>query len=272
MLIMSKGRAPVVLLTGASSGIGAALARQFAATGASLALLARRTERLEALAREIDPSGARVLVLACDVTRDGDDERAVAATLQRFGRIDIAIANAGFGVAGEFSELTLDDYRHQLETNVFGVLRTARACLEPLKATRGSLVVMGSVAGHICMAGASAYGMSKFAIRGWTESMHAELHRYGIAVTLISPGFVSSEIRKVDNSGRLHANAPDPIPAWLLVPADVAARHMLRGIVRRRREVIITGHGKLAVLLKRLSPGLLAWAGKRGLHGRSPPQ
>lgn len=268
---MDRFQSPVVLLTGASSGIGAALAREFAAHGASLVLLARRTELLESLAQSVDPSQGRVLVQACDVTRDGDMERAVAAALQRFGRIDIAIANAGFGVAGTFSDLTVDDYRRQLETNVFGVLRTAKACLEPLRASRGSLVVMGSVAGHICMAGASAYGMSKFAIRGWTESMQAELRRDGVTVTLISPGFVDSDIRRTDNHGTVHAGAADPIPHWLRMRTDVAARQMRRAILRRRREAIITGHGKLAVLVKRIAPGLIAWAGRRGLHARAEP-
>ena len=262
----------VILLTGASSGIGEALAREFAVRRAQLLLLARRTDRLQALAKELDPTGQRVLVQACDVTIDGDNERAVAFAVQRFGRVDIAIANAGFGVAGAFEKLTLDDYRRQFETNVFGVLRTARASLEALKATHGGLVIMGSVAGHICMAGASPYGMSKFAIRGWAESMHAELHHSGIAVTLISPGFISSEIRKVDNRGVLHADAPDPMPDWLRMPADVAARKMARGILRRKRELVITGHGKVAVLLKRLSPGLIAWVGRRGLRGRAEPK
>ena len=102
--------------------------------------------------------------------------------------------------------------------------------------------------------------------------MHAELHRSGIAVTLISPGFISSEIRKVDNRGVLHADAPDPMPDWLRMPADAAARILLRGILRRKREVVVTGHGKLAVLLKRLSPGLVAWVSRRGLRARAEPK
>lgn len=269
---MSEAHDKVVLLTGASSGIGEALAREFAGRGARLVLLARRTARLEALARELDPTGIRVAVQACDVTFDGDNERGVELALQRFGRIDIAIANAGFGVVGRFEKLTPDDYRRQFETNVFGVLRTARACLESLKVTRGSLVVMGSVAGHVCMAGASPYGMSKFALRAWANAVHSELHRAGVTVTLISPGFVSSEIRKIDNHGALHQDARDPIPDWLRMPADVAARKMARGILRRKRELIVTGHGKAAVLLGRLSPGLIAWIGKRGLRGRTEPR
>jgi short-subunit dehydrogenase len=269
---MPKKDQKVVLITGASSGIGAALAREFATRGDKLLLLARRSERLQQLAQEMDASGSRVAVMDCDVNADGELERAVALALQRFGRLDIAVANAGFGVAGRFEQLTLADYRSQLETNVFGVLRTAYASLAALKASQGTLVVMGSVAGHVCMAGASAYGMSKFAVRGWAESMRAELHADGITVTLISPGFVSSEIRKVDNRGALHADARDPIPEWLRMPADVAARQMVRGILRGKRELIVTGHGKAAVLLKRLSPGLIAWVGRRGLRGRTQPK
>jgi short-subunit dehydrogenase len=115
------------------------------------------------------------------------------------------------------------------------------------------------------MAGASAYGMSKFAVRAWAESMRAELHADGITVTLISPGFVSSEIRKVDNQGVLHAAAADPIPDWLRMPADVAARRMVRGILRGKRELIITGHGKLAVFF---APSLIRAAHRAASRGR----
>jgi NADP-dependent 3-hydroxy acid dehydrogenase YdfG len=141
---MAESDTKVVLITGASSGIGAALAEEFARHGARLVLLARRIARLQSLAREIDPQGSRVAVQACDINVDGDIERGVALALQRFGRIDIVIANAGYGVAGRFEQLTLDDYRAQFETNVFGVLRTAHASLAALKASRGTLVVMSA--------------------------------------------------------------------------------------------------------------------------------
>jgi short-subunit dehydrogenase len=259
------------LVTGASSGIGAELARQLAAEGANLVLVARRTDRLQELATELTGQGARVCVLRGDVTREGDMEAAVAAAVQQFGQLDLLVANAGFGVAGRFESLSLDDYRRQFETNVYGVLRTVRAGVAELRRVRGQLVVMGSVAGHVALAGASPYAMSKFAIRAFTDAIDGELRPQGVRVTLVSPGFVSSEIRRVNNQGVLREQAADPIPAWLRVPTDKAVRSMLDGIARGRREVVVTGHGKAAVMIKRLAPWLITWLAARGMKGRKEP-
>lgn len=250
----------VALITGASAGIGAALARELAREGADLVLTARREDRLRDLAGEIEGTGRDAIVVGCDVTRDGDLERAVTAAVERYGRLDIAIANAGFGVAGLAETLRIDDYRRQLETNVFGVLRTLYAALPELKKTRGQFVVVGSVSGHVPTPTTSAYCMSKFAVRGFAESIHDELAAHGVAVTLVSPGFVDSDIRRVDNRGTVHEDAPDPIPAWVRMPTDRAARIIVRGMQRRRREVVVTGHGKVLVWLYRHAPWLLQFA------------
>lgn len=268
---MTRFAGHAVLITGASSGIGAALAREFARQGADVALVARRRDRLAALAGEIENLGRRALVLAGDVTVDGDLERAVAATQTTLGRLDVVVANAGFGVVGPVERLTLDDYRRQFETNVFGVLRTVQAALGPLKAARGRLVILGSVAGHIATPGSSPYSMSKFATRGLAGALGHELAPSGVSVTLVSPGFVESEIRRVDNTGALRAEAPEPVPAWLVVPAARAARQIVRAIARRRREVVITAHGKLAVFVQRHAPWLVA-AVIRAAGVRSRPE
>ena len=192
-----------VFITGASSGIGAALSLEFAREGADVVLAARRRDRLESLAAEIGAIGRRAVVFPCDVTREGDLERAAAAGRAAFGKLDVVVANAGFGVTGLLERLSLDDYRRQLETNVFGVLRTVYATLEDLKKSRGRLVVIGSVSGHVAVAGSSPYSMSKFAVRALAASLGYELAEHGVSVTLISPGFVESEIRQVDNRGVL---------------------------------------------------------------------
>ncbi|MBI4635117.1 MAG: SDR family oxidoreductase [Candidatus Rokubacteria bacterium] len=263
----------VILITGASAGIGAALAREFAREGAAVALAARRVDRLEALASEIRRQGRRAIAIGCDVTRDGDLERAVETTRGALGKIDVLVANAGFGVVGNLETLALDDYRRQLETNVFGVLRTIYAGLEDLKKTRGRLVIIGSVSGHLGLPGSSPYAMSKFAVRALAQSLGFELSPAGVSVTLISPGFVESELRQVDNRGVLHPEREDGAPPWFVMSTARAARQIVAAAAARRRETVITTHGKFAVLLQRLAPWLLVWGVRRfGVRGRPEPK
>ena len=270
---MGRYDGKTVFITGASSGIGAALARVFAGEGADLALAARRTDRLAALAAELEERGRRALALTCDVARDGDLEAAAAKARDAFGRIDVVVANAGFGVVGNLETLGLDDYRRQFETNVFGLLRTVYATLDDLKKTRGQLVVVGSVVSYVSVSGSSPYAMSKFAARALAHSLGYELEEYGIGVTLVCPGYVESEFRQVDNQGQLRPGAEDPVPKWVVVPAECAAREILRAVWRRRREAVITGHGKLVVALQRFWPSLLSFLVRRfHIRHRGEPQ
>lgn len=246
--------ARVVLITGASSGIGEALAYAYARRGADLVLLARRADRLAAVAANAAALGRRTLTCCCDVTEDDAVRSAVGAAEGEFGRLDTVIANAGFGVSGRFEDLTLGDYRRQFETNVFGVVRTLHASLDALKRSRGRLAVLGSVASYVAAPGMSPYAMSKFAVRALAEAIREELRPHGVSVTLIAPGFVDSEIRRLDRDGVFREAKPEPVPAWLRVRTDVAARQMIRAIERRRAEVVITGHGKLMVQLARHAP------------------
>jgi short-subunit dehydrogenase len=257
-------REKVVLITGASSGIGEELARQLGQAGARLTLAARRTDLLESLAQKMAESGcARPLVVECDVTRDGNLERAASETVRQWGRLDVAIANAGFGVVGPLKKLTLADYRRQLETNCFGVLRTIYAALPEIEKAKGNVVIVGSVAGWVASPGSSPYSMSKFALRGLANSITPELRLDGVKVTLISPGFVVSDIRRVDNQGRAHIGAKDPIPPWLMMSTEKAVRQILRAVARGKREAIITGHGKILVALDRFAPWVLRAVAKR---------
>ncbi len=271
--IMGAFDGQVAFITGASSGIGAALARELARQGADVALVARRVERLEALARELRETGRRAFAIACDVTRDGELAAAGAQARAALGRIDLVVANAGYGVVGPVERLALEDFRRQFETNVFGVLRTIYATLDDLKQTRGRLVIIGSVSGWVSAPGAAPYAMSKFAVRALARVLDHELGPAGVSVTHVSPGFVESEIRHVDNQGRWWPEpASDGPPAWLIMPAAAAARQIVRAAARRRPEIVVTGHGKLAVWLDRHTPWLIRWGLRRfGTRRRAEP-
>ena len=244
-------------MTGASSGIGEELAWQLAQADAMVILAARRKELLEKLAERIVASGKRrPLIVECDVTKDGDLERAVTESVREFGKLDIAIANAGFGVYGTLKQLSIEDYRRQFETNVFGVLRTIYAALPELEKAKGNIVIIGSVAGWIPTPGSSPYGMSKFALRSLSNSIGLELEPLGIKVTLISPGFVASNFGNVLRSGNPRVTVQGPPPAWLVMPADKAVKQILQAVARGKSEAIITGHGKLGVISERFAPRL----------------
>jgi len=257
-----------VLITGASSGIGEELAWQLGQAGAQLMLAARRKELLEKLAERIAAAKPAPLVVQCDVTQDGSLQKAVDESVSHWGKLDVAIANAGFGVVGALKKLTVEDYRRQFETNVFGVLRTIYAALPEIEKSKGNIAIIGSVSGWAATPGASPYNMSKFAVRALANAITPELALSGVKVTLISPGFVASNIRRVDNQGQFRERAKEPIPAWLIIPTDKAVGQILRAIAKGKREAIITGHGKALVFLERFMPLVIRTFSKKIAAGR----
>jgi short-subunit dehydrogenase len=258
-----------VLITGASSGIGEELAWQLGQAGAKLTLASRRRDLLEKLAQRIVDAGKPApLVVQCDVTQDGSLQKAVEESVRQWGKLDVAIANAGFGVVGPLKQLSVEDYRRQFETNVFGVLRTIYAALPQIEKNKGNIAIIGSVSGWVATPGASPYNMSKFAVRALANAITPELRLAGVKVTLISPGFVASDIRRVDNQGAFHEHAKEPMPSWLIMATDKAVRQILRAIARGKREAIITGHGKALVFLERFMPWVSRAFGRKMAAGR----
>jgi NADP-dependent 3-hydroxy acid dehydrogenase YdfG len=181
---------PVFLITGASSGIGAATARAAAQAGYRVALAARSTERLTQLAAELG-GDERALALRCDVTEWPDQEAMAATVLERFNRIDVAFANAGFGAKRGFLNESPEHWRAMVLTNVYGAALTIRATFEALTASRGHLLLTGSVAGRQAMSG-SLYSATKFAVTGLGQSARQEFHGTGVRVTVIEPGMVDT--------------------------------------------------------------------------------
>jgi NADP-dependent 3-hydroxy acid dehydrogenase YdfG len=181
---------PVFLITGASSGIGAATARAAAESGYRLALIARSEDRLASLARELG-GDRRALAIPADVTEWEQIEAAVGRALAAFGRVDVVFANAGFGATRGFQEESPEHWRAMVLTNVLGVAYTIRACADALEQSGGHLLLTGSVAGHVALPG-SVYSATKHAVRSMAESARKELLHRGVRTTLISPGNVDT--------------------------------------------------------------------------------
>ena len=181
---------PVFLITGASTGIGAAVARRAAAAGYRVALAARSQDKLDALASELGGDG-RALAQATDVTKWEDNERLAQATLDSFGRIDVVFANAGFGAKRGFLEETPEHWRDMVLTNVLGCAYTIRATLPAVRESVGHFLLTSSVAGRVALPG-SLYSSTKWAVTGMGQSLRGELDGSGVRVTLIEPGMVDT--------------------------------------------------------------------------------
>jgi len=180
----------VFLITGASSGIGEATARRAAEEGYRLVLAARSRERLEDLAAELGGPD-RAVAVSCDVTEWEDQRGAVSAAHERFGRLDVAFANAGFGARRGFLEESPEQWKSMVLTNVYGAALTIRAALPSLRETRGHLLLTGSVAGRRALPG-SLYSATKWAVTAMGEAARQELNGTGVRVTLVEPGAVDT--------------------------------------------------------------------------------
>ncbi len=216
-------RGKVALVTGASSGIGAALARALAGQGARVAIAARRGERIQALAAELTATGAEVLAIPTDVTDEAAVRALIAQTVERFGGLDVLIPNAGFGGRAAIVEGNTARWKEMLDTNIYGVLLTLHHGVPHLLARGGGdVVLLGSVAGRTVTTGGAAYSASKFAVRAISEALRQEMSRQRVRVTLLEPGVVASEFQAVAGY------PPGFIDNWLggtppLQPADVAS-------------------------------------------------
>jgi short-subunit dehydrogenase len=248
----------VVWITGASSGIGEGLARVFREEGARLVLSARRVGRLEALAKELGgPEHARVLPLDLSELAALSDKAISAKNL--FGRVDVLVNNAGIGQRSPAAETPHGNARRLIDVNVLGPVALTREVLpEMLDRESGHLVFVSSVLGHLGLPGRSLYAASKHALRGYADSVRAEVHGRGVRVTVASPGFVRTEIslHALEKSGKPHG-VMDPGQGRGMDPLR-CAREIVRAARKGRREVYPGGLETWAPLLQRLAPGLMA--------------
>lgn len=261
---MNNIKENVVWITGASSGIGKALAFEWARLGYKVVLSARRKELLDMVANEIKNAGGEALVVPVDIMNEASIENAVQNIITTWGRIDIAFANAGFGVFGSIERLSATEWNRQLQGNVTGLALTVKHALPHLKKNNGRIGLVGSVGAYLPSNGFGAYGASKAAVHSIGLTLQVELKGSGVSCTTLHPGFVDSEITRVDNKGMLHPERADPRPEKLIWPTNKAAKVMVKAVQQRRRIYIFTNHGKVLVWLQRWFPGLIRFIISKG--------
>ncbi|MEA2688644.1 MAG: hypothetical protein QOD51_1251 [Candidatus Eremiobacteraeota bacterium] len=231
----------VAIVAGASGGIGTAAVRAFLASGMRVVLAAPQDALLDAIAREVESFGDRVLVVAGDITRRADVDELVARALVRFGRIDVLANVAGIGSSPSFCDSTDDEIERVLAVNLLGAARLMHAVLPVMKAQRrGAIVNVGSVAGEAAVMG--IYSASKFGLRGLNDSVRREVRSFNITVTLVEPGFVRTPM----NPGM--SNLPGP---------EIVADAIVAAVRRPRRAHIVPGRYRLPVFLVKTFPGFV---------------
>lgn len=260
-----------MIVTGASSGIGLAIARSFAEHGAHLVLVARRRDRLLALARQLAPLDVKVIPIAGDITQEECRDEIIAQAMRNFGRIDILVNNAGFGYRSPIEATPLSAIRSNFETNVFAPIALAQRVIPIMKEQQsGYIVNMSSVAGKIARPLSSIYDATKHALEAVSDGLHGELKRFGIRVLVIEPGFVQTEFTDIAKSISLQHYASHPEYQALLdahiarderwrrfaAHADDVACTIVRAVQSTDSEVrhVLPGLARLVLLLKRLLP------------------
>lgn len=249
----------VVWITGASSGIGAALARACASAGAHVILSARREPELRAVAASLAGGPGRHVVLPLDLTLPATFATAVRTVTDRFGRIDWLINNGGLGQRGVAAATPLEIDRRIMEVNYFGQIGLTKAVLPDMLARgSGRIVVISSVVGYVATPRRSAYAASKHALHGFFNALRAEVHAAGVRVTLVCPGYVRTAIsvHALDSTGTAHAKL-DAAQARAMT-ADTFAARLLPRLAAGQNEIHLGGPERFAILLQRFCPAITA--------------
>lgn len=255
---MSGYTGQVVVITGASEGIGRALALTLAPERPRLVLAARNRERLDELARQASALGAECLVVPGDLADREACERLVGAALERFGRIDVLVANAGITMWCRFDELAdLDVFERLMRVNYLSTVWLAHAALPALKASRGRLVGVASVAGLTGVPERTGYAASKHAMVGFLDSLRIELASSGVSVTVVAPDFVLSRIheRAIGADGRPLGTSP--MQKDRIMTAEECAKLIRDAVLRRQRLLVTSGRGRLARMLRVFAPSVV---------------
>jgi len=245
----------VVIVTGASSGIGLATARLLGSLGANVVMAARSFEKLCELSQGVAPAD-RVLAVRCDVTSEGDCRSLVAAALNRFGHIDILVNNAGISMRAMFKDLDLSVLHRLMDVNFWGTVNCTKFALPHLLETKGQVVGVISIAGYSALPARTGYSASKYAVRGFLDTIRMEHLKDGLGVLVFAPGYTASNVRNAALTADGSPQGATPLEEDKLMSAEECAMHLAKALARRRSQVTLTPLGKATVWAHRLFPRL----------------
>jgi dehydrogenase/reductase SDR family member 7B len=253
---MPKSMASTILITGASSGIGKALALHYAQLGWQLALMARNTAKLQEVTDACEKLGAQVFNFTGDVSVEEDCKQFVDQTMARFGQINVLINNAGISMRGLFSQTDLSVLKNVMDINFWGTVYCTKYALPHLLLSKGSVVGVSSIAGFKGLPARTGYSSSKFAMQGFLESLRCENLETGLHVLIACPGYTESSIRENSLNADGQAQGKTPLNESKLMSAATVAARIEKAISQRKIYLILTTQGKLAVFINKWFPKL----------------
>jgi short-subunit dehydrogenase len=247
----------VVIITGASSGIGKALAYAFAREKARLVIAARRAEKLEELKLALEADGIEVHAVSMDVSRQPDCQRLIEETIGRFGSIDVLINNAGVSMRALFKDVSLDVIHRLMEVNFWGAVYCTHYAMKHLLDSKGSVVGVSSIAGNKGLPGRTGYSSSKFALQGFLETLRVENLKTGLHVLIACPGFTVSDIRTTALAADGSAQGESPRDEKSMMSAERVADEIVRAVRKKKHFLVLTSQGKLVIWLNKFFPGMI---------------
>jgi short-subunit dehydrogenase len=247
----------VVIVTGSSSGIGLATARAFAYSGAKVVLAARNIEKLSREVQLLKEKGSEVIAVQTDVKDENSCKKLIEETVKYFGGIDVLINNAGISMRAIFEDMDLGVMKEVMDVNFWGAVYCTKHALPQLLKRKGSVVGVSSIAGYVGLPARTAYSASKYGMQGFLDALRTENRKTGLHVLVACPGYTASNIRK--SALNAEGKAQDETPKTeekLMQPEEVAA-HILRAVQLRKRTLVLTLEGKLAVFLSKFFPNFI---------------
>lgn len=245
----------VVIITGGSSGIGRSLALSCAKRGAKVVITGRNEDRLNEVAAELDALNAPNLSLKLDVASEADNKYLIEETLKTFGQLNILINNAGISMRALFEEIEMDVFKKVMDINFYGTLYATKYALPHILKTRGSIVGISSINGYRGTPARTAYTASKYAMNGFFESLRTEVMHRGVHVLVACPGFTGTNIRNAALTADGSSQGESPRDEGKMMTPDAVAEGIIRAIKKRKRDIVFTTQGKLAVFLNKMIPG-----------------